>query len=252
MNPYFQLTTKNGIPTFYIYFDNMDAEERLVVYVMIYHLDTEEYEKTVKKIREYHGKDSVDKNEELEFMKYIIFNFKNTITIIDMDTLRKVSTIEGKNIENELAKRKTIQKEPIELSFEAKQISNGPSIHRGHSSKSNGFMRFKTKKNGHIVFTLSRFPDPNVRNGISLSIQKNVNKKAMYGALIYATHPNYLRVRKISKLPIIPNEKEISKLVNCDYWEKSDSSMIQTYMGKKQNDTFLLPKGKKRNNILNY
>ena len=252
MNPYFQLTTKNGIPTFYIYFDNMDEEERLVVYVMIYHLNNEEYKSTVDKIKKYHGKDSIDENEELEFMKYVIFNFKNTITIIDMDTLRKVTTLEGKNMNNELAKRTVQQNEPIELSFEAKQIVDGPSIHRGHSSKSNGFMRFKTKKNGHIVFTFSRFPDPNVRNGISLSIQKNVNKKTMYGALIYATHPNFLRVKTISKVPTIPNEKEIHKFMNCDYWEKSNSSMLQTYMGKKQNNSFLLPKGKQRNNVLDY
>ena len=35
----------------------MDAEERLVVYVMIYHLNTKEYKKTVEEIKKYHGKD---------------------------------------------------------------------------------------------------------------------------------------------------------------------------------------------------
>jgi len=243
--PFYQLTALKGNPTFYIMFDNMDADERLVVYVMIYHLGVKEYADTVEKIKKYHGKDSLEENEPLEFMKYIIFLYKDEPPkVIDMDTLREVRPLQqNASLQKALMKQKVEQCEPIELNFSPVNICQGPSLHHGESSNSNGYVRYKTRKHGHITAKFSRYKNPNVRNGMSLNIRKNVNKKSMYGALIYATDPRFLRVSKIIPVPKIPSESEVEKMINNDYWER-DTTSKYSYMGKKTNDQILIPKGK--------
>ena len=48
--PFYQLTTKNGIPTFYLFFDNMDLNDRLIIKVMIYRCNIKEYNRRYLKL----------------------------------------------------------------------------------------------------------------------------------------------------------------------------------------------------------
>lgn len=240
--PYYQLTTKNTMPTFYILFDNMDIDERLVVIVMIYHLDTREYEETAKKIRSMFGKNALEDNEELEFMKYVIFLYKDEDPkVIDMDTLRFVTPKGKLSLLNGLKRRDMVQGDPIELGKQHTTIQNGPSLHLNEVSNSTGYMRYKTKKHGRICFKFSRYKNPNVRNGVSIDVQRNISKRSMYGSLIYATDPKYVLVKKI-RVPPVPSEKTIDDMIATKYWTKQETKI--SYMGKKSSDTVLLPKGK--------
>jgi len=242
--PFYQLTTDKGKPTFYILFDNMDQKERLVIYVMIYHLNNKEYNETVEKIKQYHGDSSLEKNEPLEFMKYIVCVFKDEPPkIIDMDTLRYIIPNSNMSLKNSLMKQKLEQGLPIELNFSPVIIKSGPSFHHGEKSMTNGYVRYKTKKNGHITIKFSRYKNPNVRNGISLNIQRKVTKETLYGALVYATDPRFLRVSKLLPVPEIPTPEIIQNMIHNKYWE-ADTTSKYSYMGQKTNDSILIPRGK--------
>lgn len=242
---FYQLTTKNTQPTFYVFFDNMDDNDRLVVYVMIYHLNSKEYAKTFDKITTAFGKNSIEKNEPLEFMKYVVFMHNNALQmVVDMDTLRKVEPDKGLTLSNALKRHKITQNNPIELDFANSTVSSGPSLHHGEFTQSNGYVRFKTRKHGRISFKFSRYSNPNLRNGVSISVQKDVTKDNCYGALIYATDPNFLRVKKISTHLDIPTQTQINQMKNTTYW--TEKEQFCSYMGKKSKDKdlILLPTGK--------
>jgi len=171
--------------------------------------------------------------------------------VVDMDTLRQIQPKDGLTLTNALKKHKIIQKEPIELDFSKSVISSGPSLHHGEFSQSNGYVRFKTQKHGRISFKFSRFSNPNLRNGVSINIQKEVTKDNCYGALIYATDPVFLRVKKIKNHLDIPSQKQIEKMKNIKYWTGKEK--VCSYMGKKTRDPILMPIGKyKKESLDNY
>lgn len=241
--PFYQLTTKNGRPTFYTFFDNMDDANRLHIRVMIYHLNAEEYVKITKEINLLHGKQSIDANEPLEFMKYVIIHHKGEVTAVDMDTLRfVVPPQDSGSLSKSLVKMKPHQGEKIPLLKSKSKITQGPSLHHGDSTQKRGKLRFETVKHGTVSLTFNKYADPNVRNGVQISIAKNVNKSSMYGALVYATHPKFLLLKNASILPKIPTKKKIEEMKQSQYWVRDETP--KKYMNQKNDDVILIPKGK--------
>jgi len=241
--PFYQLTTKNGMPTFYIFMDNMDSKERLLIKVMIYHCGKTEYNKVFKEIQEFHGEDSIEKNEGIEFMKYVIIHYKNETKIIDLDTQRFV-TPNGKSLHNSLIKFNVTQGENLSIVKQQNVLKNGPSYHHGDQSTHTSMLEYKTNKHGKIKLLFNKYSDPNTRNGFSCNIQKNINKDSMYGALIYATNPKFLRVKKAHIIPNIPDENEYVKIKHGkNYWKVCDD-LKKKYMGRKNSDSIMLPVGR--------
>lgn len=242
--PFYQLTTKNGNPTFYTFFDNIepDPSQRLHIRVMIYHLNSEEYRKTTTKINTCHGVQSIDDNEPLEFMKYTVIHWKGDIIVVDMDTLHYVTVAKDQSLSKHLMKRTPQQGEPLKRLKSKTKLQQGPSLHKGESSVSRAKLTFETQKHGDITVTWNTYADPNVRNGLSISVQKNVNKDSMYGACIYATHPKYLLLKNAHTLPAIPTSKKIKEMQNSKYWVVDDTP--KKYMNKDNTDVIMIPRGK--------
>lgn len=242
--PFYQLTTKNGRPTFYTFFDNMErtTEKRLHIRVMIYHLNEEEYKHTTTLINTVHGAQSIDDNEPLEFMKYVVIYSKGDIIAVDMDTLRYVNAPKNESLTKHLQKRTPLQGDSLKLLSSKSRITMGPSLHKGDMSKKRAKLVFETEKHGNVSITFSTYEDPNLRNGINLSVSKNVNKDSMYGACIYATHPKYLMLKNATSLPPIPSKKRITQMQNSKYWVVDESE--KKYMNKDNTDKILLPRGK--------
>jgi hypothetical protein len=241
--PFYQLTTKNGMPTFYIFMDNMDKEDRLLIKVMIYHCGKTEYDKVFKEIQRFHGDDSIEKNEGIEFMKYAIIHYKNEVKVIDLDTQRFV-TVKGNSLHNSLVKLDVIQGESLHSITQQNVLSNGPSYHHGDKSTQSSSLDYKTRKHGKIKLTFNKYSDPNTRNGFSCNIQKNINKDSMYGALIYATNPKFLRVKKATTIPKIPSKDEYMKIKHGKNYWKVCHDLKKKYMGRKNADSIMLPVGR--------
>lgn len=242
--PFYQLTTKNGNPTFYTFFDNIDTDpsERLHIRVMIYHLDTTEYRETTTQINTRHGVQSIDDNEPLEFMKYAVIHWKGEVITVDMDTLHYVHVNANQSLSKYLMKRTPRRGKSLILLKSKTKLTQGPSLHKGESTLKRARLRFETKKHGAVIVTLCTYADPNVRNGLSISVGKNVNKDSMYGACIYATHPKYLLLKNALVLPPIPTRKKIEEMKNSKYWVLDDTP--KQYMNKDNTDVILIPRGK--------
>lgn len=242
--PFYQLTTKNGNPTFYTFFDNIDTDpsERLHIRVMIYHLDSKEYCQTTTQIKTCHGVQSIDDNEPLEFMKYTVIHWKGDIIAVDMDTLHYVNVKKNQSLSKHLMKRTPKQGEPLSLLKSKTKLQQGPSLHKGESTLQRAKLRFETKKHGAVTVTFNTYEDPNVRNGLSISVGKNVNKDSMYGACIYATHPKYLMLKNAHTLPPIPTQKKMEEMQNSKYWVLDDTP--KQYMNKDNEDVIMVPRGK--------
>ena len=124
-------------------------------------------------------------------------------------------------------------------------LQQGPGVYIGHKSLSSGKIQFQTKKHGRVTFKFSRYEDPNLRNSVNMSLSKNVVKDSMYGALIYATNPKYITLKKATTIPKIPNKKTLKKMMNSDYYKPLDKTKTkQTFMGIKTNDNLLVRKGR--------
>ena len=244
--PFYQLTTKNGIPTFYLFFDNMDLNDRLIIKVMIYRCNIKEYNRVYKEIKEYHGDKSIEPRENIEYMKYVIIHHNDDISIIDMDTLRKVHIPENKSMHKSLISFKVIQDALLDIQKIQNTLKFGPSFHHGDKSNSTAKLIYKTQKHGKITLNFSRYLDPNLRNGFSCNIQKNINKESMYGALIYATNPRFLICKKAHTIPKIPTKTEYNKILHGqNYWEVNQE-LKKKYMGKENNDKLMMAKGKQQ------
>lgn len=241
-SPFYQLVTKNGRSTFYTFFDNMNSEQRLHIRVMIYHLDQDEYQSTRAMIKSVHGSQSMDDNEPLEFMKYVIIHWKGEIIAVDMDTLHYVHAPKNQSLTKHLLKRTPQQGESLPLLSSNGRLTMGPSLHKGDTSKSRAKLVYGTEKHGIVSVIFNIFRDPNVRNGINLSVAKNVNKDSMYGACIYATHPKYLILKNATTLPPVPSKEHIHKMKTSKYWVLDESE--KKYMNKDNTDKILLPRGK--------
>lgn len=242
--PFYQLTTKNGNPTFYTFFDNMDADpsERLHIRVMIYHLNSKEYRKTTTQINTCHGVQSIDDNEPLEFMKYTVIHWKGDIIAVDMDTLHYVYVDASQSLSKHLMKRTPQRGKSLELLKSQTKLCQGPSLHKGESTLARARLQFETKKHGAVTVIWNTYADPNVRNGLSITVSKNVNKDSMYGACIYATHPKYLLLKNAHALPPIPSRKKIEEMQNSKYWVLDDTP--KQYMNKDNEDVIMIPRGK--------
>lgn len=240
--PFYQLTTQHGQPTFYTVFDNIEEEERLHIRVMIYHLNSDEYTKVTKEINSVHGEHSIDANEPLEFMKYIVISWKGQMSVVDMDTLRYVHAPEGQSLHKKLVSRTVIQGDELKILQSKSRLSRGPSLHHGDTTLRRARIRFETKKHGYVTLTFSTYADPNIRNGVQLSVENNVQKTTMYGAFVYATNPKFLILKNATKLPRIPTKQKFEEILNSTYWVIDDTP--KKYMNKKNNDKILIPKGK--------
>ena len=248
--PFYQLTTRNGCPTFYTFFDNMDTTDRLHIRVMIYHLNSDEYKKTHLAINTKHGKQSMDANEPLEFMKYFVINHNGNIKTVDMDTLHFVSSGSSTSLTTVLRNLNPEQGESLQILKSTSRLKDGPSLHHGDTTLKRAKLRLETKQNGAITLIFSTYTDPNTRNGVQITIQKNMSKDTMYGALVYATHPKYIRLKNATTLPKIPNKKLIEKMKNSKYWIIDETP--KKYMNKKNKDLILIPRNLKKAHIDKY
>lgn len=243
--PFFQLHPMNEQPTFYVYFDNMDEEERFIIKTMIYKLDDAEYKDVLEKSKSYFGQEYIDERDDLEFQKYVVFMFKGKTDVVDMDTLRYVHAPDGIGLHKALVRRVPVQGMPVQIRSKTQQdtLRMGPREHKGTKSASSGSVTYNTRKHGKICLTFHRYKDPLVRNGMNITIQKNIKKETMYGALVFPTHPKYWYTKKVSTVPSIPSEMKMQKMMTSTYWRRPPEDTVSTEYLKQKDapDNMLIP-----------
>jgi len=208
----------------YILFDNADEEDRLVIKATVQQLKGDEYKFIKKKIHKCHGEETAPENCFLSFFKYVIIHHNNDIKYINLDILRYIKPLG--NVNKSLLSHNVIEldrlifnitKHNIELPLKELFTENKPKIQCD--------LIYKTNKHGTVTLKLSKFKDPNIRNGIHINLSKNVNIKSCWGAMVKAANPKLLKIKKWDKLPKIKSSCEMEKFNNNDYYVKLDTKI---------------------------
>ena len=211
----------------FVFFDNCDEKDRFVVFITIRKLQSEENELVKKQISRVHGEGAVHRRldpkssfreAQMQFLKYCIVYFQEQYYIFDMDTLEKVEATSG----NALKAFRTTVIGPMDNikgdANRALRLGFGP--HRGTLSNREATVTFKTAKHGDVRIRLSTYSDPDVRNGISIGLERNLKLKTAWGACMKAIHPKFLIQQRFLRLPErLQTEEAIIERNTDDYWE---------------------------------
>lgn len=221
----YNLMTK-GIHDSFLFFDNCDSDDRLVIFITIRRLKGEENEMVKVAIRQRHGEGAVHRRldpsssfsgAEMQFLKYCIVYRDGGYRIFDMDSLEEVSATSG----NALRTFRVGDRRPMEnVRRSQRALHMGFDPHLGVLSDREAVLRFSTKKHGLVRIRLSTYSDPEVRNGITLGVQKNLGVHTAWGACVKAIHPKYLLQRRFLRLPdLLRTEEDVRARNTDDYWE---------------------------------
>lgn len=237
--PYQLCTTTNH--DCFVYFDNgLPGNERFCVKVSIRKLPTEENQASIDAILKTHGEGSLhrrlDKHSSLEdvrleYMKYVIVHHKGEISIYDLDNLTEVDIKSQKNFR---LSKSSIKRHLLEKGKE--KLTHGFCEHVGECSERTAKVQFNTSSHGLITLSLSTYADPDIRNGIDISVPVNLTKSTCWGALVTAINPKLLRVKKMRQLPPPLNSADMERRNDSDFWKEvdgfveRDGKMISTKM----------------------
>ena len=223
----YQLSCKTNHDAF-VFMDNADPNDRFFVMVTIRKLPMRENAIICREILRRHGPGALARrsrgeavqNTLLEYMKYTVVYHQKEWLVFDMDTLHEVETSSA----TALKKCKTTNRNPLPIAECAAQLNQGFSCHRGAYTSRMAHLEFPTEKHGMVTLTLSVYEDPDIRNGISLKVEKNMTVDSAWGAAIKAVHPKILtRDKKWFKLPPIMSREKIKSMHETDsYWETCD------------------------------
>ena len=211
----------------FVFFDNCDENDRFVVFITIRKLQQEENDIVKAAISRVHGEGAVHRRydpkssfheAQMQFLKYCIVYHKGAFSIFDMDSLERVQTTSG----NALKAFRTTVIGPMDNikgdANRALKLGFGP--HRGTLSNREATVSFGTKKHGQVHIRLSTYADPDVRNGISIGIERNLKLKTAWGACMKAIHPKFLIQPRFLRLPErLRSEAAIIERNTDNYWE---------------------------------
>ena len=211
----------------FVFFDNATKKksDRLTILVTIRQLQGKDLEETKRQIIELHGEGAVHRRMQegstvesagLEYMKYcIIMHGERPVRIFDMDTLCEVEKASQKKLEKSKA-------EPIDAADDAEgesRLNLGFQPHVGAISRSTRIVETFTEKHGKVRLRFQIFDDPDVRNAINISVEKNLAIDTCWGSAVKAINPKMLRQRRWFKRPAHISKDKIRKMHENDtYW----------------------------------
>jgi len=209
--------------THFVFFDNAsdDPEDRLCVIGTIRRLQGEENDAVARAIVEWHGKPRRE-GGALEYMKYIfVLNGRREVVhVFDIDALCSVEPPPTLGLRKAVQRLAMVPCEVNALEECAKKpLKKGMTWHVGAGPSATRTIRLSTKKHGNVTLKLSTYDDPDIRNEVSLSVQKNLRRDSCWGAYVRSADPKLLRVKHPNALPALKSAKEIEQFNSNDYWE---------------------------------
>ena len=224
----YQLSCKQKKSTTFVMFDNSCKKDRLIIKILIRPLPYSEAILLTPAFLKYHNQQFIDDTinfNELEYMKYCIIHHANRIICIDMDTLEYITKSDKYSFNNSLLRQKVKIINKLEL-IENVKIKNSMKAFNGKKSFETSQLIFNTKKHGNVTVKLSLYKDPDIRNGINISVLKNLNKRTAWGGSVCASNPKNFYVKKPLTIPPIYTEHKILKINNSSYWKKKKEFII--------------------------
>lgn len=199
---------------------------------------------------------SGDKSQpQLEYLKYFIVRRGSSIMhIVDMDTTFFVKPPPDIVLKRALTESKMIVDEDAALScddfFTATRLEEFSSLrfcspmHEGHMPKTQIQLQYNTATHGRIRIKLSKYADPDVRNGIEISVQRNLNVKTCWGTLVKATAPKNVRLKHLMKDVPSKTAEEAEEINSSTYYKITDCTGF--YNGVKREVKMLKPANSKK------
>ena len=209
----------------FVFFDNADREDRLTILVTIRKLHGAEFDEVSSAVVAWHGEGALrrrnrDKTSELEYMKYCIIMHGDSKHIIDMDTLRDVDP-DASQKKLAACDARCCEKAEGEASVEeGKPLNVGFLPHHGTVGAARREVAIETQKHGRITLHFQTFEDPDIRNSINITVQRNLKIDTCWGASVKAVNPKLFRRRRWFKRPIFFSQGQIRMMHENDtYWQ---------------------------------
>lgn len=259
----YQLGCKKRSHEAFCGFDNWPAcrasSQRFTIVFTIRKLGTRENRVVTDLVSRMHGPEAAGIDLErpnveppvLEYMKYVIVYKANSMTAVyDLDLCRAVRPPIDCGLRRALTEMRMV---PITSSLVRVTehddadvpvpLTHGAPMHKGAIPVKQRKFEYPTATHGVVKITLSRYADPDIRNGFTISVGKNLNKQSCWGALVTPSNPKDVTLKRITDLPAKKSASQAEKANDGSFYKKKDCEV--EYDGEKIVAPLLVPKCRK-------
>lgn len=163
------------------------------------------------------GLRSGETSTSLEYMKYVLVYCGGSLSsIYDLDAACMVRPPTNKGLRRALREScmvpftssacrgsvKSLLAPSVESEVATPEpLKYGAPVHHGAVPVTQKQVVYDTATHGKITLVLSRYSDPDIRNGLSIKVSRNLSKSTCWGALVTASDPKDVMLKRMTDIP---------------------------------------------------